>query len=194
MILQSEDVLIKKAQSGDDGAFESLVRTYESFVYNVAYQSLKSADDAFDVSQEVFIKVYRSLGSFRGDCKFSTWIYRIAVNVIKDFLRSKSNKLKTVSVYETDAEGEEHHIEIADDSVSSDPIASYEKKERAALVREAIASLTEDQRNVIVLRDMEGYTYEEISEMLYLDIGTVKSRINRGRNAIKKFLTERNIF
>jgi len=194
MILESEDIIIKKAISGDDGAFETLVRTYESFVYNVAYQSLKSQDDAFDVSQEVFIKVYKSLGSFRGDCKFSTWIYRVAQNVVKDFLRSKGNKLKTVSVYETDSDGEEHQLEIVDESTAADPIASFEKKERAALVREAISRLSEEQRAVIVLRDMEGYTYEEIAEMLFLDMGTVKSRINRGRNAIKKFLSERNIF
>lgn len=194
MILESEDIIIKKAISGDDGAFETLVRTYESFVYNVAYQSLKSQDDAFDVSQEVFIKVYKSLGSFRGDCKFSTWIYRVAQNVVKDFLRSKENKLKTVSVYETDSDGEEHQLEIVDESTAADPIASFEKKERAALVREAISRLSEEQRAVIVLRDMEGYTYEEIAEMLFLDMGTVKSRINRGRNAIKKFLSGRNIF
>lgn len=194
MILESEDIIIKKAISGDDGAFETLVRTYESFVYNVAYQSLKSQDDAFDVSQEVFIKVYKSLGSFRGDCKFSTWIYRVTQNVVKDFLRSKENKLKTVSVYETDPDGEEHQLEIVDESTAADPIASFEKKERAALVREAISRLSEEQRAVIVLRDMEGYTYEEIAEMLFLDMGTVKSRINRGRNAIKKFLSERNIF
>ena len=194
MILESEDIIIKKAISGDDGAFETLVRTYESFVYNVAYQSLKSQDDAFDVSQEVFIKVYKSLGSFRGDCKFSTWVYRVAQNVVKDFLRSKENKLKTVSVYETDSDGEEHQLEIVDESTAADPIASFEKKERAALVREAISRLSEEQRAVIVLRDMEGYTYEEIAEMLFLDMGTVKSRINRGRNAIKKFLSERNIF
>lgn len=194
MILESEDIIIKKAISGDDGAFETLVRTYESFVYNVAYQSLKSQDDAFDVSQEVFIKVYKSLGSFRGDCKFSTWIYRVAQNVVKDFLRSKGNKLKTVSVYETDSDGEEHQLEIVDESTAADPIASFEKKECATLVREAISRLSEEQRTVIVLRDMEGYTYEEIAEMLFLDMGTVKSRINRGRNAIKKFLSERNIF
>ena len=194
MILESEDIIIKKAISGDDGAFETLVRTYESFVYNVAYQSLKSQDDAFDVSQEVFIKVYKSLGSFRGDCKFSTWIYRVTQNVVKDFLRSKGNKLKTVSVYETDSDGEEHQLEIVDESTAADPIASFEKKERAALVREAISRLSEEQRAVIVLRDMEGYTYEEIAEMLFLDMGTVKSRINRGRNSIKKFLISRNIF
>ena len=89
---ECEDEIIKKAADGDPQAFAVLVRQYEKLVYNLAYQEVKNPDDAFDVSQEVFLKAYRSLTGFRGECRFSTWLYRIARNAAKDFLRSASRR------------------------------------------------------------------------------------------------------
>nr|MBQ4319818.1 sigma-70 family RNA polymerase sigma factor [Clostridia bacterium] len=185
---------IRKAANGDSQAFTALVKQYEKLVYNLAYQTAMNPDDAFDISQEVFIKAYRSLQSFRGDCKFSTWIYRIAQNAAKDFMRSKSRR-RTVSLtdYGNDEDGEAKTADIADDNISSKPEESAEANERREIVRQAIASLSEDHRRIILLRDIEGYSYEDISKMLGLEIGTVKSRLNRARMAIKEYLLKRNI-
>ena len=176
-------------------AFSELVRKYERLVYNLSYQASGNADDAFDISQEVFIKVYRSLRKFRGDCRFFTWLYRITMNTVKDYLRTQKRK-KTVSLSDYDEEDENSPgtRDIPDDTAEADPEEMTERKERRALVRQAIGQLSEDHRIIITLRDMEGYSYEEIAEMLELEIGTVKSRLNRARQAIKEYLLERNIF
>jgi RNA polymerase sigma factor (sigma-70 family) len=184
--------LIHASLSGDNDAFGELVTKYESLIYNTAYQITGNAEDAFDISQETFIKAYRSLGSFRGDSKFSTWIYRICQNTAKDFLRSRArHKTVSLTAYEDD-ETKEIQIDIPDDNTMSQPDTSLERSENREAVRTAIANLSEDHKNVIVLRDIEGYSYDEISEILDLEIGTVKSRINRARLAIKDFLVKRN--
>ena len=190
-----EQELVFRASKGDAQAFSELVRKYERLVYNLSYQASGNADDAFDISQEVFIKVYRSLRKFRGDCRFFTWLYRITMNTVKDYLRTQKRK-KTVSLSDYDEEDENSPgtRDIPDDTAEADPEEMTERKERRALVRQAIAQLSEDHRIIITLRDMEGYSYEEIAEMLELEIGTVKSRLNRARQAIKEYLLERNIF
>ena len=191
----TEDLeLIQRAAEGDCGAFTELVQKYENFVYNIVFHSLRNADDAFDVSQEVFIRVYKSLGSFRGSSKFSTWLYTVAMNVIRDSIRSSKHRIRAVSLSPDDGEGGEKEFDIPDRSETSNPEEMLEKKERAKAVREGIRNLSEDHREVILLRDIEGYTYEEIALMLSIDIGTVKSRLNRARNSLKKYLSERNIF
>ena len=179
---------IRKAADGDSQAFTALVKQYEKLVYNLAYQTAMNPDDAFDISQEVFIKAYRSLQSFRGDCKFSTWIYKIAINASLDYLRKASHSATEALPTLTDDEGDEKQIEIADESAAASPERTLEKAETVRAVREAIARLNEEQREVILLRDIEGYSYEEIAEMLTLEIGTVKSRINRARAHLREML------
>lgn len=192
--LTPEALMIQRAMSGDKEAFGELVKQYESMVYNTAMQALRNAEDAYDVSQEVFIKAWRSIGSFRGESKFSTWIYRITSNQIKDYIRAKSRHA-TLSLSEYDNDNDtDKEIDIPDASRSVMPEEVYLRDELRDTVREAIASMSADHRQIIVLRDIEGYSYEEIAEMLGLEIGTVKSRINRARNAVKDFLTKRNIF
>ena len=190
-----EDELIARAAEGDAQAFAELVKKYEKLVYNLSYQASGNADDAFDISQEVFIKVYRSLRKFRGDCRFFTWLYRITMNTVKDYIRSQKRR-KTVSLsdYDEDEENPSGTRDIPDEGAEADPEEMTEKKERRELVRQAIGQLSEDHRTVVTLRDMEGYSYEEIAEMLGLEIGTVKSRLNRARLAIKEYLLDRNIF
>jgi RNA polymerase sigma factor, sigma-70 family len=191
--------LLKKSIKGDGEAFGELIRKYENFIYNIVYQAIGNRDDAFDVSQEVFIKAFRGLKNFRGDCKFSTWMYKIAVNASKDYIRDKS-KRNTVSLsdWTDDDNGDEARVsmkppEIVEESVDAKPEEAYERNERRELVREAIANLSDDHKNVVVLRDIEGYSYEDISDMLNIEIGTVKSRLNRARNAIKEYLKEWNL-
>lgn len=193
IIYRDDDTrLVHASLSGDSEAFGELVKKYEKLIYNTSYQLIGNPDDAFDVSQETFIKAYRSLGSFRGDSKFSTWLYKICQNAARDYIRSKFRQ-KTVSLtaYDDD-DTKEVQLDIVDDDISSQPDRSLEREESRAAVREAIAKLSEDHKNVIVLRDIEGYSYEDISEILNLEIGTVKSRLNRARLAIKDFLINRN--
>ncbi len=193
-VLKSEDLMIKRAASGDTEAFGELVKAYESMVYNTAMQALRNSEDAYDVSQEVFIKAWRSITGFRGDSKFSTWLYRITCNQIKDYIRAKSRHA-TISLSEYDSDDDtDKETDIPDTNRSVMPEEVYLRDELRDTVREAIESMSEDHRQIIVLRDIEGYSYEEIAEMLGLEIGTVKSRINRARNAVKEFLIGRNIF
>lgn len=187
--------LISRAAKGDEAAFSSLVERYEKLVFNLAYQYTQNREDAADVSQEVFLKLWRTLSSFRGESSFSTWIFRITQNSALDLLRKRAGN-PTVSLTMEEEDGEEagRERDLVDQSVEHDPAASVERSERATAVRAAIASLRADHREILVLREMRGYSYTEISEMLGLELGTVKSRINRARIQVKEFLETRNIF
>lgn len=183
-----EDALIKAASKGDKDAFGRIVSMYERLVYNTVKQKVGSAEDAFDLSQEVFIKLWRSIGRYRGDCRFSTWVYKVCINASLDFLRkAQTGAVEQLPVY-TDKDGDELSFEPADDSVTSSPERSCEQNEAVRMVRDGISRLSPEQREVILLRDIEGYTYEEISEMLRLEIGTVKSRLNRARCNLRQII------
>ena len=186
-------VLVKQASRGDSYAFGELVKKYEKMVYNLAYQYSGNREDAFDISQEVFIKAWKSLASFRGDCSFSSWIYKITKNTYID-LSMKESRREHLSLNVTDDDGEEKELHIVDTDESISPEAVTEKNERARALHTAIASLGDEHREMIVLREFEGYSYDEIAEITGLELGTVKSRINRARGQIKKFLEERNFF
>ncbi len=189
-----DDRLVKLASDGDQDAFAELVTRYQSMVYNLAFHSLRIADDASSVSQDVFLKAYRALRNFRGECKFSTWIYRIAQNTIRDYIRSRSRRIMPVSLSEYDGDSSEvRQLDIPDTDPSVNPIMVYERKTRDEEVRLAIASLSETHREIVILRDIEGCSYEEITERLGLELGTVKSRLNRARAAVKDYLCKRNI-
>ena len=181
---------IRLASEGNEQAFARLVQAYESLVYNVAFHALGSTEDAFDLSQEIFLKVYRSLPSFRGECKFSTWIYRVTVNTVRDAIRTKSRRPKTLSLSHAAEDEPDAVPDLPDPSPDADPESVLQKREQAKRVRSAIRQLSDDHREIIVLRDLEGYSYEEIASMLSLDIGTVKSRLNRARGALKNLLSD----
>ncbi len=185
----NEAELIKAAAKGDQSAFSELVTAYERLVYNTAKSKVFSHEDAMDVSQEVFIKIWRSLPNWRGECRFATWIYKVCVNASLDFLRRAPEETESLSG-RPDEDGEERPLEIADESVSASPESSLEQNETTMAVRRAIAKLPDDQRQIVVLRDIDGYTYEEIAEMLSLGLGTVKSRINRARVRLKALLED----
>lgn len=186
----SEKELIKKCRNGDRDAFNILVENYQHQVVNLAYGMLSSTEDALDAAQEVFIKVYRNIDRFKGKSSLSTWIYRITSNVCKDFLRKRIRTIQSVSIYEgTDSDDDDRPMEIKDSSPT--PQERIEITETQREVRRALDELPEEYRAVIVMYDLEGLSYDEISIALECPVGTIKSRLNRARKALKKNLSEK---
>ena len=183
----SEKKIIEKVLGGDANAFEELVLKYEKTVYNLALRMVGDRDDAFDMTQEAFIKAYGSLSSFRGDSKFSVWIYRIATNVCLDFLRSKSRK-QQVSLTVSDDDDEDAQLDIPDPS--STPEQQLIKKISMQSVEEGLKTLLDKQRQILVMRELGGMSYAEIGKALSLEEGTVKSRIFRARKRLCTFLLD----
>lgn len=162
--------LIQSYLAGDTGAFNELVGRYERLAYNLAYRMAGNATDAADLTQEIFVRLHRSVKSFRGDSAFSTWFYRLAINCCKDWLRKEARRPATQEIQDT---------LIADGGAS--PSQLYERKETKALVHAAISALPDEQRIAIILHDIQGYSYEEIAAIEDVPIGTVKSRLSRAR-------------
>ena len=185
MTREQELAVIRRVQRGDANAFEYLMAAYEKNVYNLALRMTGSPEDAEDMAQEAFLKAYSSLGSFRGDSKFSVWLYRIVSNVCLDFLR-KQKKTQSFSLSMEDDDGEEAELELPD--LSSLPEEELEKKLTREAVRRGLAQLPEDARQILLLREIQGLSYEEIGETLGLEPGTVKSRIFRARKKLCAFL------
>ena len=184
--------LARQAAVGNDNAFSVLVDRYSRLIYNVALRSVSSPEDAADISQETFLKAWRSIGSFRGDCALSTWLCRIAINCCRDHARSaKRHRVLSLTVHDDE---ESKVLDIPDTDVTAMPEEELTRQTEIAAVRQAIDALPEDQKMIITMRDITGLSYAEIAETLGLEMGTVKSRINRARGAVKKFLLERNFF
>lgn len=182
----SEKKIIEKVLGGDANAFEELVLRYEKTVYNLALRMVGDRDDASDMTQEAFIKAYGSLSSFRGDSKFSVWIYRITTNVCLDFLRSKSRK-QQVSLTVSD-DDEDAQLDIPDPK--ADPEQQLIKKISMQSVEEGLKTLPDKQRQILVMRELGGMSYAEIGKALSIEEGTVKSRIFRARKRLCIFLLD----
>lgn len=190
--MSSEKALVQKAKAGDRDAFAALVSAYEGKIYNLALRYLGNREDAMDASQEVFLRVFRFLPGFQEESGFSTWIYRIGVNVCKDML-AKRAKRGELSLELPDEEEDYRTTEVADSRY--DPEAIVEQADLRESLAEAIGQLPQQQREMIVLRDIQGLSYEEIGQVLSLESGTVKSRLSRAReNLRKKLLQSGNIF
>ena len=187
MTREQEAMIVRKVLQGDVNAFEKLVTEYEKAVYAIAQRMTGNPEDAADMTQETFIKAYNSLSSFRGDSKFSVWLYRIANNVCLDFLRSK-NRRPTVSLSAEDDDGEETQLDIADESQS--PELLLESSLTRDAVRRGLDSLPPDYKQILLLREIQGLSYEEIAAALGIESGTVKSRIFRARKRLCTFLIE----
>lgn len=190
------DMFIEEAKGGDPEAFGRLVEEFEQFVYNTACRVLtssgRSTDAADDIAQDSFIKAWRHLSSFRGDCSFSTWLFRITVNTARDSIRSSARK-STVSLTKADEDedGDEWDVPVTSgDTVPEDAVI---KKEQIIAVRRAIEALPDEQRQVIVMRDIHELSYQTIANALGLELGTVKSRINRGRATLRELLAPKKL-
>jgi len=185
--LDEEKILlaVQAVLKGDANAFEEIVRAYEKNVYNIALRMTSDREDALDISQESFLKAFHSLHTFRGDGKFSVWLYRIVSNTCLDFLRSRARRSE-LSLNVEDENGETAEQEIRDDTLS--PERLYERKLTREALRDGLMRLPEDQRKILLLREIQGLSYEEIAEVLSLESGTVKSRIYRARRKLCEFL------
>ena len=188
IILADTKQLIKASQAGNLDAFEELLCLYQDRVYSHCLHLTKNEEDAADLAQEVFIRAYKSITSFRGDADFGTWMHRIAVNLWINQRRSTKNKLITFSIDEslTLENGEQLQREFI--SPGPTPLEAMERMELIELIQIKLNQLPENFRMALVLRDIEGYTYEDIAMMLSCSLGTVKSRINRGRSLLKEML------
>ena len=177
--------LVQEAKSGNDGAFEEIIKRYEQKICSTIYYMVKNKDIVEDIAQEVFIKLYKNLSNFNEKSSLYTWIYRITINACYDEIK-KENKISYISTSVEDDDGEEKEIEYEDSSQDVDRIVE-EKLQRMELIK-AINKLEEEQRAIIILRDIQGFTYWEIADMLHLKLGTVKSKISRAREALKEEL------
>lgn len=179
-----ESELINKAKKGDIAAFEELVRLHEKKVYTIAYKYMGNYEDAGDITQETFIKAYQVINTFRGEASFATWISRIAANKALDELR-KRKRFQTTSL--------EEEIELEAGSVSKEiaaedatPEEYYLQQETGEYLQHLLDEMREEYKVVIIMREVEGRTYEEIAEALACSLGTVKSRLSRARNHLKE--------
>jgi len=185
---QQEEILIVRAKTGDIESFEELIQNHQQKAFNIAYRMLGNLEDANDVTQEAFLRVYRSIDKFKGNSSFSTWLYSIVNNVCIDFIRKHK---KTKVIYIDDNQYQEGYQKEIPDRKNA-PEDLLEKKEIKERVHDAINQLNYDQRTIIILRDIQGFSYQEIAEILNISEGTVKSRISRGRNNLKEILHATN--
>jgi len=178
-----EKDLLKKARNGDIEAFEQLIEDYQKRVFNIALRMIGNYDDANELAQEVFIRIFKSIKDFKEESSLSTWIYRITTNVCLDEIRKRKNKNVVSLDEEVKLEEGDLQRQVEDTRPTPDVIA--EKNEVRKLVKDAIMSLPEEQRTVIILRDIQGFSYEEIAKIMKCPEGTVKSRINRSRQILR---------
>jgi RNA polymerase sigma factor (sigma-70 family) len=176
--------LIEVAQRGDVEGFNALVRLYEGRVYNLCYRMLGDADSAADAAQDAFLSAFRNIRSFRGGA-FRSWVLRIATNTCYDVLRARKRR-PSVSLNIASDDEDDSPLQIADKGESPDDFAL--RRELAAAIQEGLAGLPEDQRLVLVLSDIQGLAYEEIAQITNTNLGTVKSRLSRGRARLRNIL------
>lgn len=179
----NEQELILQMQAGDEAALEALVHLYEKKIYTLCRRMCPNEEDAQEAAQDAFLAAWRSIGSFRRESSFSTWLYRLATNACIDLLRrSRRNGAGGVSL-----DDEETALELVDPQPL--PQQELEKHETQRLIQEGLAALPEDYRRILLLREAEGLSYAEIAEVTGLELGTVKSRISRGRILLRNYLT-----
>jgi RNA polymerase sigma-70 factor (ECF subfamily) len=184
-----DTVLIRAVQSGDLTAFDKLVLKHKDRLFNMVYWFLGDYNEANDCAQETFIKAFKSIKKFRFESAFSTWLYRIAVNTCKNRIKSSAYRWKkrTVSLETSSGSKNDKPLsEIVNDSPT--PVMALEKKERMIQIQTAIHSLPEEQNQVVVMRDIQGLSYQDISDITGLNLGTVKSRLARGRLELRNRL------
>ena len=179
-----ESALIAAAQQGDRDAFNQLVVHYQSLAYNVAYRVLGDGDAAADATQDAFISAYRAIARFRGG-SFKAWIMRIVTNACYDQLRAKQRRPTTSLDADPDIERHEWNVDP-----SERPEAYVARQELGQIIQRGLATLPVEQRTCVVLSDVQGMSYEEIAQTMNSSLGTVKSRLNRGRRKLRDYLTQ----
>lgn len=173
--------LVRRAGRGDQEAFAELVRKYENQIFSLARRMCTDPDDAADVAQEAFLAAWKGLPNFRQEAEFSTWLYRLATNAAIDHLRKAKKQRGDLSL-----DDEALSLDTADSGPT--PHQAAESRELRRAVSQAMDQLSDDHRQVLVLREVRQLSYEEIARALDMDLGTVKSRISRARNSLRKIL------
>lgn len=186
--MENERELVACAKRGDQEAFGALVEANQGRIYNLTLRMTGSPEDALDLSQEAFLNAWRGLDKFQGDSSFSTWLYRLASNVCIDFLRREKRRKDISMTVSLDDEEEERQAELPDHRHS--PEREVERRELREDIRRGLMSLSEEHRQVLVMRELSGMSYAEIGAVLKLEEGTVKSRIARARVALRKILVK----
>lgn len=185
-----DELLIRRAQRGDADAFEQLLLEHQKNVYNLCYRMAGNPDDAMDLSQETFLRVWRCLDQYQFASAFSTWLYRLCSNICIDFLRRRRRQ-QTVPLTFEDADGEEQTYAVPD--AQPLPEEQVELKLTRETLAAAMAQLLPEHRAVLQLRVVNEMSYEQIADVLDIQIGTVKSRLSRARNQLKKILERGNL-
>ena len=187
----SDRELLDRCRAGNESAFDDLVRRHQQRAFNVAYQLLRNREDATEVAQDAFVRIYRSLDRFRGECEFTTWLHQIVVNLARNKHRwwKRRGKHATVSL--------DHPVETADGELPLQTAASVDapdvqavKAEFIELVSQKVGELPHKFREVLVLRNVEGLSYEQLATVLNCSVGTVKSRVARAREQLRKAMGE----
>jgi len=192
MNIELEREIIERVIGGDKNAFEGLVLANQKNVYNLALKMTRNEDDALDISQEAFVKAFQQLGNFRGDSRFSVWMYRLTYNLCIDFLRKKKPDSNVISLDYQDESGETTPLEIPD--LRNLPEDSAIRGEMRKNITEGINELPLKHREMIAMRELAGMSYDEIATTLNINVGTVKSRLARARLKLIEILKEKGTF
>jgi RNA polymerase sigma-70 factor (ECF subfamily) len=184
-VLSSDEKLVERCSQGDDAAWEQIVNSYAKRIYNLGYRYTNRRDEAEDLTQEILVRVYQNLKSFRADVgTFQNWILKVGRNLIIDHYRQTRRFQQAAGTEELEA------MNLKDEKVPN-PERNVERDEAARFLREGLEALSPELKEAIILRDIEGMAYLEIAELLGIPEGTVKSRINRGRLELAKLLSRR---
>ena len=182
----AESEWIRRAQKGDLDAFDALVALHQNKVFNLCRWNLGNDEDAADAAQDVFVRAWKAIARFRGDCALSTWLHRIAINVISDTANKRKRAPLPFSGLDSGDDDEQtSELEVTDVSAESNPQDAALRNAKRLAVQKALAQLPENQRAVLVLFDVQGQSYEDVAAILELPLGTVKSRLSRARLALR---------
>ena len=186
----AEDQFLERLKRGEAAAFEQLVAERTSDIYGLLFRLTSDPEEARDLSQETFLRAYQAIGKFRGDADLKTWLYRIAINQARNRWRwwRRRKRDATVSLDAPIGETERTVATHLEDTRAADPEQEALAREREGQLRDALQNLRSSYREAVILRDVEGFTYEEIAETLQINIGTVKSRLARGRLDLRRKL------
>lgn len=180
--------VVKRSIEGDPQAFNVLVEKYYRKIYNLAYRFVGDSEEANDLAQEIFTAAFQNLGKFRGDAKFSTWLFQIATNRGKNKFKYLKRRGYFVNRGQSDADDEREYLQKAVPDYSTNPEDLLAGKQIQKVVQDAINELDPDHKEIVILRDIEGFSYEEIARILNLPEGTTKSRLHRARMVVKEKL------
>jgi RNA polymerase sigma-70 factor (ECF subfamily) len=187
--LTAETTTQRRPRQGGSIDFKQIVMDHQERVMNTCYRFVHNREDAEDVAQDVFVEVHRSLNRFRGDARLSTWIYRIAVTKSLDFIRRKKRQKRFGRIIPIFGGEEDKDVQIAAKDIP-DPETTLEQKERNQILKQAVESLSENQRVAVTLNKYEGFSYKEIAEIMDTSVASVESLIFRGMKNLKKKLTQ----